>query len=298
MRPTTVPSSAMRVRLKPVALSGRITVASGRGAVMKSGLPSSVYRRLDPVQRYGLRLSLVAVVMVLIAAPFSFLLFEVLAGGPLTRFDENVANRLNQLVAGHTNWIDFLNAVSLLGKPPTLWVITGFGVIYTWTRHAHRLTLFLIATTLGGSVVSTGVKIFVNRPRPHVDHPLAHAIGKSFPSGHALSSTVVYGAMLLTFLPVLSPRFRHAAVAFVVALILAVGTSRLMLGVHFVTDVLAGYILGLAWLIGATAAFEIWRVERGRPAVHPLSEGVEPEAAAVLANEDVAEEEYSEKISG
>jgi undecaprenyl-diphosphatase len=66
------------------------------------------------------------------------------------------------------------------------------------------------------------------------------------------------------------------------SLVLAIGASRLLLGVHFLSDVLAGFVLGLAWLIGATAAFEIWRVERGRPRTHPLEEGVEPEAARRL----------------
>jgi undecaprenyl-diphosphatase len=256
---------------------------------MKSGLPSSVYRRLDPVQRYGLRLTLVAVVMVLIAAPFSFLLFQVLAEGPLTRFDGDLADRFNQLVAGHDNWIAFLNFVSWLGKPVTLWIATGAAVIYTWRNGAHKLTVYLVATTLGGSIVSTGVKLAVDRPRPEVDHPIIEAFGKSFPSGHALSSTVVYGAILLTFLPVLRRGHRHLAIVVTAVLVLFIGVSRLLLGVHFLTDVLAGHILGLAWLIGATSVFEIWRVERGRPAVHVLDEGIEPEDVAVLTGDADAE---------
>jgi undecaprenyl-diphosphatase len=249
---------------------------------MQSGLPSSVYRRLDPVQRYGLRLTLVAVVIVLIAAPFSFLLFQVLAEGPLTRFDGNLADRFNDLVAGHDNWISLFHLVSWLGKPVILWVVTGAAVIYTWRNGAHKLTLFLVTTTLGGGLVSTAVKLAVDRPRPEVDHPLTDALGKSFPSGHAFSSTVVYGAVLLTFLPVLSPRLRHLAVALTTALVLSIGLSRLLLGVHFLTDVLAGYILGVAWLVGSVTVFEIWRVERGRPAVNVLDEGVEPEEVAAL----------------
>jgi membrane-associated phospholipid phosphatase len=264
---------------------------------MKSGLPSSVYRRLDPIQRYGLRLTLVAVVMVLIAAPFSFLLFQVLAEGPLTRFDGDLADRFNQLVAGHDNWISVLNVVSYLGKPVTLWIVTGAGLIYTWKNGAHKLTLFLLATTIGGAAVSTGVKLAVDRPRPQVDHPITEAFGKSFPSGHALSSTVVYGALLLTFLPVLRPRLRHLAVAVSGLLIFCIGTSRLLLGVHFLTDVLAGYILGVAWLIAATSVFEIWRIERGRPKVHVLDEGVEPEEVEALIHDPDDDDDSDSKDS-
>lgn len=64
----------------------------------------------------------------------------------------------------------------------------------------------------------------------------------------------------------------------------AIGASRLLLGVHFLSDVLAGHLLGIAWLAGATAIFETWRVERGRPRSHPLEEGVEPEEAASLTS--------------
>jgi len=126
------------------------------------------------------------------------------------------------------------------------------------------------------------VKILVDRPRPVVDHPVATAWGKSFPSGHAMSSTVTYGALLLTFLPVLPGRRRAAAVVATAALVLVIGSSRLILGVHFLTDVIGGYVLGLAWLLGATAAFEIWRVELGGRRAEPLAEGVEPEAGPAL----------------
>jgi undecaprenyl-diphosphatase len=249
---------------------------------MRPGVPPFVHRRLNPAERYGLRLTLVAVVLVLVTVPFSVLLFEVLAKGPLTRVDGHLANSLNAAVQGHPVWVDVLEGLSWLGRPPVLWVATGVGVVYTWRRHLPRLTLFLVSTTLGGGIISTVVKVLVDRPRPEVDPPIVTALGKSFPSGHALSSTVVYGALLLTFLPAVPPRFRGGAVIGTASLVLAIGASRLLLGVHFLSDVLAGFVLGLAWLIGATAAFEIWRVERGRPRTHPLEEGVEPEAARRL----------------
>jgi undecaprenyl-diphosphatase len=250
---------------------------------MKRGVPAFVYRRLDPAQRYGLRLTLAAVGVVLVAVPFSALLFEVLAKGPLTRIDGDVANRLNDLVHGHPVWVHVLEAVSWLGRPPTLWVLTAAGAVWTFRRHQRRLTLFLIATTLGGAIVSTSVKLLVDRPRPEVDHPIITAFGKSFPSGHALSSTVVFGALLLTFLPAVPLRYRTVSVVTTATLVAAIGASRVLLGVHFLSDVIAGFVLGLAWLALATAAFEIWRVERGRRTARPLAEGVEPEAGRTLS---------------
>ena len=75
------------------------------------------------------------------------------------------------------------------------------------------------------------------------------------------------------------------AIGGAVATVLAIGCSRLLLGVHFLSDVLGGYVLGFAWLIAATAVFEIWREEEGRHHQTPtelVTEGVEPEAAPAL----------------
>jgi undecaprenyl-diphosphatase len=142
--------------------------------------------------------------------------------------------------------------------------------------------VYLVTTTVGGALLSTVIKVLVNRPRPEVDHPIVTAFGKSFPSGHALSSTVVLGTVLLVFLPVLGRPHRRVAVVATAALVLAIGASRLLLGVHFLSDVLAGHVLGVAWLTGSTAMFEIWRVERGRRPTAPLVEGVEPEEARAI----------------
>jgi undecaprenyl-diphosphatase len=65
-------------------------------------------------------------------------------------------------------------------------------------------------------------------------------------------------------------------------LVAAIGVSRLALGVHYITDVVGGFILGLAWLTASTAAFSIWRKERGRKPVDPLR-GLEPEAKRTLS---------------
>ena len=70
----------------------------------------------------------------------------------------------------------------------------------------------------------------------------------SFPSGHAQNAVVAWGVLLLVFLPVLRGRWRVVAVIAAVAVVLAIGFARVALSVHFVSDVLAGYALGAAWL--------------------------------------------------
>lgn len=227
-------------------------------------------------------MTLLAVALVLVAVPFTTLMLSVLAKGPVTRFDSHTANSLNGWVTDRPGFVSFLQGVSFLGKPPFLATVIAIGVVFLLVHHRTRLAVFLVVTSFGGGLIDSLVKVAVDRPRPEVDHPVATALGKSFPSGHAMSSTIVYGAMLLVFQAAIPRRLRIASATATVLLILAVGTSRLLLGVHFVSDVVGGYILGAAWLIGSVAVFETWRTDEGKRPSHPVSEGIEPEAAADL----------------
>jgi undecaprenyl-diphosphatase len=246
---------------------------------VKAGLPDGIRARLDPSSRFGLRLTLAGIAIVLVAVPFSTLLFAVVAKGPIVRLDGRVADDLNGWVRNRYWAVHVLRGISFLGGPPMLDAIVAVAAIVMWRRGRPRLVAFLIVAPLGGGIVDSLVKLAVARPRPIVHHPVASAVGKSFPSGHAMSSTVTYGAMLVVFLPLVAPAFRRAALVLVVVLVLAIGASRLLLGVHFVSDVVGGYVLGVAWLAGAVAAFETWRVDEGRRRSEPLSEGIEPEAS-------------------
>ncbi len=230
---------------------------------MEHPLRTFLRARFDPQQRYGLRLTLFSLAFGLVAVPFSFLLVQVMASGPLLKIDTSAANHLHEYVRDRSWLVTLLQAVSFLGGPPWLWLIVGTGVIFSWTRGRRRLAVFLALTCLLGGVVDTIVKILVDRPRPSLVHPVATAHGKSFPSGHSMSSLVAYGALFLTYIPLI-PRARRVWVAMGAgAIVLAVGFSRLALGVHYITDVLGGFVLGAAWLVGSTALFSIWRVEEG-----------------------------------
>lgn len=249
------------------------------GVTLRSGLPRAVARRFDPEERYGLRVSLLAVALVLVGVPFGLLLDQVRRNGPLVRVDTWAANHLHAWVSEHELAQRFLGAVSFLGSPLWFWVLIAVSAAYWWTRPAHRrIALFLVLTGALGGVVSTTVKVLVSRDRPSLVEPIATAHGQSFPSGHAMISVYGYGALLLAFLPLVPRRRRPALLAGWVVLAALIGFSRLGLGVHYISDVLGGYVLGLAWLIASTAAFSIWRVERGRPDVEP-EQGLEPEAA-------------------
>lgn len=255
-----------------------------------------VGRRLHPTGRFGLRLTLIGVAIVLVAVPFSYLLFEVLAGGPLAKLDTEIARWLNSRVYANEGLVRALELVSWFGKPLWLGIVVGLGGVYVFLRGRRRLAAFLAVTVIGGGLVDTLVKVAVDRPRPELDHPIATAFGKSFPSGHAMSSTVTYGALLLVYLPVVHRRLRVPAFVFTIGLVLVIGGARLLLGLHFLTDVLGGYVLGLAWLAATVAAFSIWRKEEGKPSV-AVREGLEPEAAEDLRGHTVGVDDAPELVA-
>ncbi|MBE1488591.1 undecaprenyl-diphosphatase [Plantactinospora soyae] len=201
---------------------------------------------------------------------------------PLYRADHETAAWFNELVSSYDGLVTVLQAVSSLGgRPIMMWLVT-IAVVGLLIRRQGRLAFYLIVTGVGALMLDPSLKALVGRLRPVVDIPVASAPGNSFPSGHALGSIVAYGALLLVFLPAMQRRWRRPAIGIFVAVVLAVGVTRVALGVHYVSDVLAGWLLGLAWL-GVTAyAFRLWRRERGRPA-RPLGEGLEPEAGREIA---------------
>lgn len=233
--------------------------SDGAGVPMGLRLPGRLQRRLDPNERYGLRLTLVASAVLIVAIPFAYLVFEVVGSGPLTRLDARVANALNAWSHTRPNVVHLLEGVSMISKPVTLWVVVAAAAMLLSHAGRHRIAVFVVVTSLGGGIIDSIVKLAVDRTRPVVDHPVASAFGKSFPSGHTMSATVVYGALLVACWPLLTRGWRRVALGATIVLVASIGSSRMLLGLHFLSDVVGGFLLGLAWLSGSTAAFQTWR---------------------------------------
>jgi undecaprenyl-diphosphatase len=197
---------------------------------------------------------------------------------PLESIDHGAAARINGLVAGHAALVSVVKAVTFLGSDGVLWTIIGVSAVFLAFRRRWRLALYLLITAAGALVMDPILKDLVGRLRPVVAHPIAHGGGNSFPSGHSLGSIVCYGAVFLVFLPAARGRRRTVFTAVIVTLVALIGISRILLGVHYLSDVLGGWTLGITWL-GLTAfAFELTRRAEGQPVTDPLAEGLEPEA--------------------
>lgn len=242
-----------------------------------------VSRKLGPLAKYELRLLLFVAAFGLVAVPFAFLLQQVLSDGPVTSFDREGAQWLNDRFYGHGGAIGALHVISFTGKPIFLFPAVGIPALWILRRGGRKLAIFLAVTCLGGGLVDTIVKVVVGRHRPEVDHPIITAFGKSFPSGHSMQAVVCYGALLLVFLPLIPANRRTLAIGATATWALLIGLSRLALGVHYVSDVLGGFVLGAAWLAASVASFQIWREDRGKRPTEPLTEGVEPEESTQLS---------------
>jgi membrane-associated phospholipid phosphatase len=242
--------------------------------------PSAVTGR--PARRFGLRALLAATALALVAVPFALLLFLVKdKWPPLERADAGTSVDLHAYAVDHAQFVSAMRALSTLGST-SVW-LPVFAVVVGWLlwRRLPRLALFVVVTVVGSSLVNSAVKVLVNRARPVLPDPVAHAGGMSFPSGHAQAAVVGYAVLLLVFLPVLRGGWRAAAITVAAVMVLGIGFSRIALGVHYVSDVLAGYVLGAAWVAAMMAAFNAWRVAQGRPRV-TADQGLEPEAAVQL----------------
>ena len=201
---------------------------------------------------------------------------------PLESVDHGAAARINDLVAGNSALVTVVKAVTWLGSDGVLWAVVGVATV-TWPiRKRWRLAAYLLVTAAGALVLDPVLKSLVGWLRPVVAHPIAHGTGDSFPSGHSLGSMVCYGAILLVFLPAARGRWRVAFVTVIVTLIALIGISRILLGVHYLSDVIGGWAIGITWL-GVTAfAFEATRHASGQRVTDPVTEGLEPEAGADL----------------
>ena len=201
-----------------------------------------------------------------------------IAAQPLLQVDQQVAGSLNTVVAPRPWLVTTLQVLTAPGAAITAWIVLSTLTVALLIRRRFRLAVYVAVTGLGTAVLSPLLKQLVDRLRPIVDMPVATAGGPSFPSGHTLAVTVWVGVVLLVLLPVVPPRRRRLVVAIGVALVLVVGLTRIALGVHFVSDVLAGWLVGAGWLLVTATAFRAWRRHEGM-AVPPAVDGLAPEIA-------------------
>jgi undecaprenyl-diphosphatase len=151
-------------------------------------------------------------------------------------------------------WLhEMVRDITALGSFVLLGLIAAGVVIYLLMLRLKAEAIMVLVSVLGGMLLSTVLKMTYDRPRPDLN-AMSHQFTASFPSGHAMLSAVTFltlGALLARLAPTKGLRiFAFSAAIF---LTLIVGTSRIYMGVHFPSDVLAGWCLGAAWALICSA---------------------------------------------
>ena len=136
---------------------------------------------------------------------------------------------------------------TFLGEPTLLVGASVVLALWLWHRGRGRAGLALLAVTLTGRVLGEVQKYWIARARPDLEPHLVIVKTQSFPSGHATSSMVFY--LTLALLLAGRSRWRREAIGAAIMLSLLIGTSRVMLGVHWPSDVIGGWSFGLLWVL-------------------------------------------------
>ncbi|MFF9479325.1 phosphatase PAP2 family protein [Streptomyces sp. NPDC014733] len=199
------------------------------------------------------------------AVPAVVLTVLVTAGwAPLLRLDRSVADTLHTTAVGAPGWTH-LNRIltDWVWDPWTMRTVLAVTVVLLLRRGAWLLGVWVAATSLLGTALQQGLKAAVDRDRPVWPDPVDSAHYQAFPSGHALSVTVA-GGLLLWLLHRHAPRPARwwAAVAVVAVSMAGVGFTRVFLGVHWLSDVVGGWLFGATVVAAAVTAHRVYERRR------------------------------------
>jgi undecaprenyl-diphosphatase len=216
----------------------------------------------DRLRRLGLPLAAALLILVVSLWAFGAVVAEYVEGDTAT--DQNVADWLHGRATDP--FTDVFSAITWTGNFLTLLAVAVVACLVLWRRGSRTDAWFVALAFLGAQVLSNGMKLGFRRERPFFADPLATESTYSFPSGHALVSFAVYGSIALVLARRVHSRpGRIALLAAAGVWVAAIGLSRLYLGVHFLSDVLAGFTAGAAWLAFLYVVIEIrgrWRLGR------------------------------------
>jgi membrane protein DedA with SNARE-associated domain/membrane-associated phospholipid phosphatase len=213
--------------------------------------------RVDTTTPRGFLMSVTVVAAALGAWTFGGLAQDVVAHEEAALWDPGmtrfaVAHRTAALTAA-------MRGVTWLGSNAVLIpLVVAVGAYLLFRARDGRAAVALLLALVGAIVLYDTWKAAIGRARPPVAIHLMHVGGASFPSGHATASAAVYAMLAAIVTRRLTRRPATAAWAVGVAVVLAVGASRVYLGVHWLTDVLAGWSLGAAWACALVAALFVW----------------------------------------
>jgi undecaprenyl-diphosphatase len=217
------------------------------------GRGSALAARLDPDAATGLALTLALAVTVGGGLLFAVLAYLVRGNTALVRLDNSVASWGDRHASPFST--DALNAVTHLGEPLVVVVLAAvLALVETVRTRSRWVAPFLLIVVAGNGILTTSVKNLADRVRPALN-PVAETLGPSFPSGHSSWSAAFFAAAALLLGRGRSRRARALIAGVAAGLAVTVAGSRVLLDVHWLTDVIAGLALGSAWFAICAIAF-------------------------------------------
>jgi membrane-associated phospholipid phosphatase len=235
--------------------------------------------RLDPTGYLGVHLTIGLIVAALGLWLVGALLDAVLDNGTMVRWDIATDAAIHGLMTPML--VRIVLGATELGSPLAMGALLVAGAIALWIAKRRILLIGWVAAFVGGVAVDEVLKLAVRRSRPIYGASFLHGHSYSFPSGHAMGSIIGYGMLVWLIGQFWHPGRRWNLAIRVLAglVILAVGLSRLFLGVHYPSDVLGGYAAGAVWMAICINGVDIARhrqIDRAHPASVAAGEQVQP----------------------
>ena len=247
-------------------------------AAHRPWLSNLLRTRLDPSTATGLALTLALVVAILGGLVLGALAYLMRTNAALV----NIDNSVGQWEFDHASPLSThgLHAVTQLADTYTVIALIAIVSVVEYLRLPNRwIPVFLVTVVVGEIVLVNVIKQALDRVRPAFD-PAAASLGPSFPSGHSATAAATYAAVALVLARRRAPVTRALIAAGAVAIAFAVATSRVMLGVHWLSDAIAGLAFGWAWFAVCAVAFGGRLVSFGAP-VEAATKAVEQERTSV-----------------
>lgn len=257
----------MNTRATPPLPERRSAPRSGAANKLRGGLFGLLRLIGSHVQGFYAAVGVFLVIglaLVTVAAAVFAQIAHAVVKGQTQQFDTAILRWMGSIGAP---WLDAAALeVTALGARVVVYMVVLVASVFMWQSRHHYSAALLWVSVIGSGLINSVLKLTFNRPRPDVFPWRTQHVGlASFPSGHAMTSIVVYGTLAFLVARLAPTRWLRRLVWIVAILVIVlVGLSRLYLGVHYPSDVLAGFLIGAAWAIICALGIEAVRYFRTR----------------------------------
>ncbi len=220
-----------------------------------------VQARLSPEGLFGLYLTIGTVFLVGAVWIFGGISEDMITGDPLVLVDAFISEWFR--LRSNPAFTKAMQLASVIGSTETVCILSALmGCLLLWKRQWHGL-LGLVLAVAGGMLLNLLLKNLFGRARPGWANPLMALTDPSFPSGHTMMATIIYGYVAVFLIwRIAAWRWRFFTLASTISLVLAVALSRMSLGAHYLSDVMGAMAAGTAWLALCLTAVEVLRRRR------------------------------------